>query len=39
VDHALSRLEKGCVGYLDVEGPANPGIFDAPHRLASAALH
>jgi nitrite reductase (NO-forming) len=36
VDHALSRLQKGCVGYLDVEGPPNPGVFSAPQRVASA---
>ncbi|MGF1610754.1 MAG: copper-containing nitrite reductase [Kiloniellales bacterium] len=29
VDHALSRLEKGLVGHLKVEGPENPSIFDA----------
>ena len=27
VDHALSRLEKGLVGILQVEGPENPEIF------------
>ena len=27
LDHALSRLEKGLVGVLHVEGPANPEIF------------
>ena len=27
VDHALSRLEKGLVGILNVEGPANPEVF------------
>jgi nitrite reductase (NO-forming) len=36
VDHALSRLQKGCVGFLDVEGPQNPGVFSAPQRTASA---
>ncbi|MGG5812175.1 copper-containing nitrite reductase [Falsiroseomonas sp. CW058] len=34
VDHALSRLQKGCLGFLDVEGPQNPGVFSAPQRLA-----
>jgi nitrite reductase (NO-forming) len=34
VDHAISRMDKGCAGYLDVEGPANPDVFDAPQRLA-----
>jgi nitrite reductase (NO-forming) len=27
VDHALSRLEKGAVAVIAVEGPANPSIF------------
>jgi nitrite reductase (NO-forming) len=27
VDHALSRLERGLLGYLQVEGPANPKVF------------
>jgi len=36
VDHALSRLEKGLVGHLKVEGPQNPSIFDAGHPKQSA---
>ena len=32
VDHALSRLEKGLVGHLKVEGPENPEIFDPTPR-------
>jgi nitrite reductase (NO-forming) len=28
VDHALSRVERGLVGILHVEGPPNPEIFD-----------
>lgn len=28
VDHSLSRAERGLVGYLEVEGPENPEIFD-----------
>ena len=28
VDHALSRLERGLVGYLLVDGDPNPAIFD-----------
>jgi nitrite reductase (NO-forming) len=28
VDHALSRLERGLVGILHVEGPANPEIYE-----------
>lgn len=27
VDHALSRMEKGLAGFLDVEGPERPEIF------------
>lgn len=27
VDHALSRLERGLVGFLQVEGPDNPDVF------------
>lgn len=27
VDHALSRLEKGLVGFLQVEGPADPEVY------------
>ena len=28
VDHALSRMERGLVGMLHVEGQPNPEIFD-----------
>ena len=28
VDHALSRVERGLTGYLEVEGPSNPTVFD-----------
>ena len=28
VDHALSRMERGLVGILHVEGAPNPEIFD-----------
>ena len=27
VDHALSRMEKGLLGFLQVKGPANPQLF------------
>jgi len=27
VDHALSRVERGLVGHLVIEGPANPKVF------------
>ncbi|MFP5348265.1 MAG: copper-containing nitrite reductase [Gammaproteobacteria bacterium] len=30
VDHSLSRLERGLVGFLIVEGEARPAIFHAP---------
>ena len=29
VDHALSRVEKGLVAHVKVDGPANPDVFDA----------
>jgi nitrite reductase (NO-forming) len=28
VDHALTRAERGLVGILSVEGPANPEIYN-----------
>ena len=28
VDHALSRAERGLIGFLEVEGQPNPEIFD-----------
>jgi nitrite reductase (NO-forming) len=27
VDHALSRVERGLAGILQVEGPENPDVF------------
>ncbi|HET7409967.1 MAG TPA: copper-containing nitrite reductase [Paracoccaceae bacterium] len=30
VDHALSRVEKGLVGHIEVEGPPNREVFDVP---------
>jgi nitrite reductase (NO-forming) len=27
VDHALTRVERGLVGILEVQGPDNPDIF------------
>ena len=27
VDHSLSRLQKGAAGFLEVEGPENPDVF------------
>lgn len=36
VDHALTRaLDGGAVGFLEVEGPAKPGVFDAPEAEGS----
>jgi nitrite reductase (NO-forming) len=32
VDHALSRVEKGLVGHLKVDGPEDAAIFDADHK-------
>ena len=29
VDHALSRMEKGLLGFLKVDGPENPALFQA----------
>ena len=36
VDHALSRAERGLVGILQVEGPADPEIFDGKVQAGSA---
>ncbi|HMF07400.1 MAG TPA: copper-containing nitrite reductase [Methylocella sp.] len=27
VDHSLGRLQKGAIGFLEIEGPANPQVF------------
>jgi nitrite reductase (NO-forming) len=29
VDHSLSRMERGLVGFLNAEGPANPEVFQS----------
>jgi nitrite reductase (NO-forming) len=29
VDHSLGRLQKGAAGFLDVEGPPNPTVFQS----------
>ena len=29
VDHSLGRLQKGAVGFLDVEGAPNPQVFQS----------
>ena len=39
VDHALSRLEKGLVGILNVEGPDNPAVFKVLNPEKSAAVN
>lgn len=43
VDHALSRLERGLAGILEVEGPPRPEIFSAPETVSGSsdadALH
>jgi nitrite reductase (NO-forming) len=39
VDHALSRLEKGLVGILNVEGPENPEVFKVIDPQKSAAVN
>lgn len=36
VDHALSRLERGLVGVLEVEGADNPEVFSAPKQSAES---
>ncbi len=30
VDHAISRIEEGALGYLNVTGDATPGVFSSP---------
>ncbi len=39
VDHALSRLEKGLIGILNVEGPDNPEVFKVLEPQKSAAVN
>ena len=29
VDHSLGRLQKGAIGFLEVEGPPNPAVFQS----------
>ena len=36
VDHALSRLERGLVAVLQVDGPDNPEVFSAPESSSRA---
>ena len=28
VDHSLGRLQKGAAGFLEVDGPDNPAVFE-----------
>ncbi len=41
VDHALSRVNRGLVGILEVDGPANPNIFKdyEPEKSAKSISH
>lgn len=42
VDHAIFRLDKGCVGFLNVEGPKQPHIYaseDPPNPCPGCKLH
>jgi nitrite reductase (NO-forming) len=41
VDHALTRVERGLVGILDVSGPENPDVFKDhdPAKSAKSASH
>ncbi len=34
VDHALSRLERGLVGFIHVDGPDNPELYQESEQLA-----
>jgi nitrite reductase (NO-forming) len=37
VDHSLGRLQKGAAGFLEVEGPPNPQIFQSVKSGSSAS--
>ncbi|MFA5488615.1 MAG: copper-containing nitrite reductase [Candidimonas sp.] len=39
VDHALSRMEKGLVGFLTVKGEADPAIFNSTEKVDRASGH
>lgn len=39
VDHALSRMERGLVGFLIVDGPDNPEVFSSPHEPSPNSGH
>ena len=36
VDHSLSRMERGLVGFLIAEGDANPAVFQSDEMPQSA---
>jgi nitrite reductase (NO-forming) len=37
VDHALSRVERGLAGFLEVEGPEDPAVFQEGVEQEAAA--
>ena len=39
VDHALSRAEKGLIGFLQVKGEADPAIFSTKEKIDHASGH
>ena len=39
VDHALSRLDRGAWGVLEVTGDKNPEVFDGIESMPTAAGH
>jgi nitrite reductase (NO-forming) len=39
VDHALSRAEKGLIGFLNVKGKADPTIFNTNEKVDPASGH
>ena len=39
VDHALSRAEKGLIGFLQVKGEADPAIFNTNEKIDHASGH
>ena len=41
VDHAIFRVDKGCVGFLAATGPARPDIYDGtpPNNCVGCKLH
>lgn len=42
VDHAIFRLDKGCVGFLNVTGPPRPDLYHSeqpPQQCAGCKLH